>query len=377
MWRYIFKALIIGGLIYTVVTGSLFKVAAVLFALSLILFVHELGHFLAAKLMGTPVEEFSIGMGSTVLWQREIGETLFVLRALPIGAYVKMEDDLDEPERYVAKKLPPRVIILLAGSVFNILLAFSLTSSRLYLCGQRPTSLKLQTVDEARPAYAAGLRPGDEITQIGGVPVTSSYQVLNSIRESGGQPLQLQVTRGQERVNCQLIPASTPTGGSAGFTGVPVFLAGPSKVFSLGQSISKGLSATIKQALFTAQMAYMLIGKIFQSGTMPKGVGGPVKVAQVAWSANSLEQFVAITASLSVSIGVFNMLPLPLLDGGRIIVAFIAWLFGLFLSILKWEEETKFQSLQKFEMSMNLVGLVGLALLFFLASYNDLANLFC
>ena len=377
MSRHIYWALILVGLIYLAATGSLFKLAAVIFALSLILFVHELGHFLAAKLMGTPVEEFSIGMGSTVLWQREIGETLFVLRALPIGAYVKMEEDLDAPDRYILKKLPPRVIILLAGSVFNILLAFCLTSSRLYLCGQRPTSLKLQTVDSARPAYGAGLRPGDKITQIEGVPVSSSYQVLTKIRNSGGKLLRLQVLRGEDTVTCELIPEETPTGGSAGFTGVPVFVAGPTKIFSLGQSFTKGFAATMKQAIFTGQMAYMLIGKLFQSGKMPKGVGGPVKVAQVAWSANSLEQFVAITASLSVSIGVFNMLPLPLLDGGRIIVAIIAWLFGLLLSILKWEEELKFQSQQKFEMSMNIVGIVGLALLFILASYNDIANLFC
>ena len=377
MSRSIFYALSAVILLYTLVTGSIFKLLGVLFVLSLILFVHELGHFLAAKFVGTPVEEFSIGMGSTSIYESQIGETKFVVRTLPIGAYVKMEDDFDSPERYGLKKLPGTVVILLAGSVFNILLAVFLTSGQMFLCGERPTSLRLETIACNKPAYAAGLRKGDIITDINGEIVRSTFQLLTAIRQSPEKTLVLKVLRDGKMEVCRLMPAATSVGGSAGFTGVPTFIEGPLRTYSLAEALVKGVTHTIKQVTFTARMALMLIKKLGQSGQMPKGVGGPLKVAQVAWSSNTFEQLLATTAGLSVSIGVFNLLPFPILDGGRVILAIIAAFLALALSTLKLSAERRLVSLQNFEMSVNVVGLLGLAALFVIASYNDLANLFC
>ncbi len=364
------------GFIYIVLYGHLFKMVGVLFALSLMLTVHELGHFLAAQVTGYPVEEFALGMGSTILYSHQFEKTLFTIRAFPLGAFVKMADDLDDPKRYSPRRLPGRICVLLAGSLANIVLAIALTGGRVYFYGQKPQSLTISSVKSGLAADKAGFKAGDLFTHLNGQAIKRPLPLLAKIRENPGRSLSIEVKRKGKTLSLTLTPGKNDAGyGVAGFSAVPTIVEGKAVEYDFLQAMTHSTKITLAQAIFTAKMAWGVIKRLFTFRALPQGVGGPLRVAQSAWSASTMEQLIAITASLSVSIGVFNLLPIPLLDGGRICVALIASLFGLIFGFLRWSQEKQREKLENFEMSISLLGLVCLLGLFVLSSYQDILAL--
>jgi regulator of sigma E protease len=326
----------------------------------LVVFVHELGHFIAAKLMGVYAPRFSIGFGPSLL-KRRFGETEYVLAALPLGGYVRMASREDEvtafleggPENsatspadtqkgydpnamipfgpkpipesrwFESKPLPARLFIMLAGVTMNALLAYVIYVGLLMHSGIPTLVPVAASVLPGKPAAAAGVQVGDSIVSVNGAPLKDWEGLLDQIGASAGKPMTLEVVRAGQRQTINVTPVAET---------VPDPKTGQKA--SLGRI---GLSATVAfrpVAISSAfGEAWRLLrddgGKIFStlrvllsSGAGVSDLGGPIAIAQVSVQAarGGIESLLALIALISINVAVFNLLPIPILDGGQIVL---------------------------------------------------------
>ena len=296
------------------------NVLAAIAAFGAMIFFHELGHFLLAKRAGVRVHAFALGFGPQVLgWKR--GETTYSLNLLPFGGFVKMEgeDDGQSGEgSFRSKSVGARMGIIVAGPAMNLLLAVAILSLMAGTIGVPiGASTRVGTVESGWPAEAAGLRPEDVIVAIDGVAMTSGEQVIGIIHKSAGKTLELTVRRGDQTLTMTVTPRHDEKRGVGriGFS--------PEQLISrLGpvQAVGWGLESTVQ---FVVRL-WGAIGVLIREGRFMENLGGPVlagsELAKAA--ATSAVTYLYMAASLSIVIGVFNLLPIPALDGGRL--AFLA-----------------------------------------------------
>ena len=315
--------------------GALGIVIAI-FAIGAMIFLHELGHFTAARLFGIEVEEFSIGMPSYKLatlfkWQG----TEFNLYALPLGGFVRPKGENDPTvEGGLAAANPwKRIVVLLAGPLMNLLTAliiFILLASN-YGISIPPVSI--EDVTESSPAEQAGFQRGDVILSIDGKSPESTSHASALIREKLDTSVNILVERNGEQITLTATPLSsrTPEEGALG-----VLLNSASRPAAFGETIKAG---TLQTGLFIVQVAYLPVAIIRQAINPEEarvvsiiGIGKIVKeaferdVTEAQAAASTVGQappptnwFWNITAMLSISLGVMNLLPIPALDGGRIL----------------------------------------------------------
>ncbi len=284
-----------------------------------LIFVHELGHFLTAKKSGVKVHEFAIGMGPAI-FKIQKGETLYALRLLPLGGFVKMEgedSESDDPRAFGKKSPLKRIIILAAGAVTNILVGFliflilSFTMSNIYI----PV---VGNVLENSPAHEAGLQEGDRITSINGAAVHLQEDVRFSMYQNGGNEAKITIVRDGEKKQISLKPMYDKQ----------------SKSYLIGYS-AKNVEMTpglaIKNAyyntFFVVRLVYASIGELITGKASVSDLSGPVgivnEVSNAAKSEMPLQSVLDFMALIAVNLGVMNLLPLPALDGGRIVFVLI------------------------------------------------------
>lgn len=284
-----------------------------------LIFVHELGHFLTAKKSGVKVHEFAIGMGPAIL-KKQKGETLYALRLLPIGGYVKMEGEdgeSDDPRAFGKKSPLTRIIILVAGAATNIVIGFliflivAFTVSEAYI----PV---VGTVLENSPAAAAGLQPGDEIISINGDAVHLQKDVKFSMYQNGGNEANITIVRDGQRQKISLTPVYDKE----------------SKSYLIGYSAKKvemtpGLAFknAYYETFFVVRIVYASLGELITGKASVTEMSGPVgivnEVNNAAKSKTPLQSVLGFMALIAVNLGVMNLLPLPALDGGRIVFVLI------------------------------------------------------
>jgi len=293
-----------------------------LLALGAIVALHELGHLAVARACRMRVDRYSIGFGPVLLSYRK-GETEYALSLLPFGGYVKIagmnpEDGTapDDPRSYANRPAWQRFSVLAAGPFTNYLLAFVLLAG-LNLFGW-PQAVKTPTIGEVlphSPAAAAGLRRDDTFVSIGGVPVSSFSDVVAQIQATHGQPTPVVVARAGRQVNLEVTPHA------AGKTWrIEV---GPKTTllrFGLGRSLYRAGRDTVRS---NATIVMGLVGWIRGTGTMEMGgtlaaVGATVRAAELGTAI-----FLLQVAGLSVAVGLFNLFPVPALDGGRLLFVVI------------------------------------------------------
>jgi len=304
--------------------------------LGVLVFIHEMGHYLAARWRGIHVEAFSIGFGRPIAAWTDSRGTEWRLCWLPLGGYVKLhgqEQPADvTPEvraswiagkTFHTKSVLSRAIVVAAGPIANFLLAIVLFAG-LFAVQGAPGEAIIETVLPNTPAVAAELHPGDRITAIGGKPVTRFTDVQAIISSSKPVPVQIAIVRTGQPMSITVTPAEVDDGG--GGKAIVLGITGALQHVGLGQAIVDGVTHTYDVAAQTLSgVAQIITG---QRGT--SGLGGPLKIAQISGrvAQNGVASMVSWIALLSVNLGLINLFPIPILDGGHLVFYFLEALRG-------------------------------------------------
>jgi len=350
-----------------VIMTLLFYLAAFL-GLSALIILHEAGHMWVAVKLGMRVERFSVGFGP-VLWSARRGDTEYAVSALPLGGYVRITgmapgEDIDPADKTAYCNQPAwrRVLVLAAGPGANYLVAVVLAAALLGTIGlpSPDGSSRLGELTEGMPAAKAGLRAGDRVVAVGQQPVATWDELVRSLQKSPGREIALTVERGEGAAAERLtLPITPEDQGGVGKVGArpwaPRIRLGPV------DSILQGVERTNAAA---AQTLSAIGGMIRRE--QKADLQGPVRIAQeLARGARvGIEQFLSIVWNISVALALFNLLPLPALDGGRLV-------------FLAYELVTRRRVNEKVESYVHAAGFIALlALLIGVTIFGDLAHVF-
>lgn len=355
--------------------------AAVL--LGVLIFVHESGHFLFAKMLGVRVLKFSLGFGPKVAGFKK-GDTEYMISALPLGGYVKMlgeeqAEELTAEEKAVAFNFQPvwkRVVIVFAGPFFNVLLTFVIMAA--LLAAKLPVSVPklgdikpdIGTVMKGSPAEKAGLLAGDKITAVNGKPVVTWLDLVEDIGSKPGQRITVTVKRGARTlafaVQTLAVREKTIRGGEITVGRIGIEKAGDAMPFYVIESRSvlgvpfKAAVATWRLSAFVIDAVRNLVTGAFSLRT----IGGPIAIVQESGKAASMGVFsyLVFMAFISINLAILNLLPVPILDGGHL----------FFLAV----EATRGKPLSEtVQVNLQRIGLVLLLTLMAFAIRNDILRL--
>ena len=349
------------------------SIVAAIIVLGFLILFHELGHFLVAKSTGVGVLKFSIGFGPKLVGKR-VGRTDYVISAVPLGGFVKMvgedpeEEVTAEDQKFAFQRqaLWKRMAIVAAGPGANILFAFVAFSLVFAIYGARVSSeaAKVGDVIENMPAAQAGLKAGDLITSVNGTAVDKWDKLSETIRASGGSPVTLTVQRQGATVQVQVTPQAKPDKNIFGETLGTAYVIGIERGFDeeqVGLLTAIGMGA--KQTVWWVETLFISIAKIFQGRIPARDIGGPILIVQAAGQQArlGLEYLLHFMAVISINLGVLNLLPIPVLDGGH-------FLFFAAEAILRRPLDIRHREIAQ------QVGLVLLISLMAFAFYNDIAR---
>lgn len=325
--------------------------AIILFVL--LIFPHELGHFLVAKAVGVKVNEFSFGMGPAI-FQRQKGETLYSIRIIPIGGYCAMEGengDSDDERSFGKKPVWAKLSVLLAGAWMNILIAIIVLSLMMGIIGT-PTTI-VDQVKEGSPAYTAGIQTGDRIVEIDHKEIKEWKDVATIISE---EKTNTEVIL--HRDDREIAVNVTPTEAEDGRMVIGVVAKNSHNAFT---AISNGFKGTWNMTKGIFSSFKMLI-----SGDAPASdIAGPIGIITMVNDTNQygLYYFGFLIALISLNLAIINLLPFPALDGGRILFVFIRAITGRKIT-------------DEMEGKVHMIGMMLLIALLIFATWNDIARLF-
>lgn len=307
-----------------------------LLALGPLIFIHELGHLLAAKRAGVAVEEFGLGFPPRLLTIGRWGETILSLNAIPFGGFVRLrgEDDPAVPDGFAARPWPWRLLVLASGPLMNMALAWAVLIL-VFLLGVPTPQVRIEDVAPDSPAAQAGLRSGDQILALDGTPVSTTEEVRTLAQSRRGRTVTLRIRRdGVEReVQVYVRPNPPPGQGAMGVIIATVPDYTRIQRFGLAEAAARG---TAMFAVLTGQL-FSLPGRILL-GLVPLGAlepAGPVRIGAEAGEAlqtsvqvGSPDVFLTFIALISLALAFTNLLPIPALDGGRILFVLVEALRG-------------------------------------------------
>lgn len=384
---------------------------APLVVLGIVVFVHEFGHFLAAKAFGVYAPRFSLGWGKPLLkWRRKGSETEYVISMLPIGGYVRMASKNDEtssmleggnetlkegaeldpnwdPEAMVphgpkpvpadrwfeSKPTYARVVILLAGVTMNAILTICVATSIFAVYGRRDVPTVIDTLVAGKPAQLAGLQRGDSVMAIDGAPVRTWTELVARVGADTGQASRFDVARGTQRLSFSIRPEvvnlTDPITGTVRHVGkIGAGSLGPDNIgnravripMSFGDAFQSGWYATWAMG----RSVLDVLGGLFRGTVSVKTLGGPIAIARTSVQAakTGLESLFTLIAFLSINLAVLNLLPVPILDGGQVLITVAEGVKGSAFS-----DRTRENFMR--------VGLVAIGALFLVVMFNDLKGL--
>jgi regulator of sigma E protease len=366
--------------------GLIGYVIPFLFVLTIVVFFHELGHFLVARWAGVKVLTFSLGFGPELFGFNDRHGTRWKVSAIPLGGYVKFFGDDSEAstpspdalhamtaeERKVSfhhKKVGPRAAIVAAGPFANFLLAIVIFAALFTFYGKPSQTARVDTVQENSAAAAAGFQPGDVVTAIDGVAIDSFTDMQRIVSSRAGAPLVFTVKRGEAVVTLTGTPQLREIKDSFG-NAHRIGVLGITRATGPGDIVTKPVSPAtavwlgVKETWFVIDRTVSYITGIFVGRENPDQVGGPIRIAQISGQVATigLAALIHLTAVLSVSIGLLNLFPVPLLDGGHLLFYAVEAIRGKPLS--ERSQELGFR-----------VGLALVLMLMIFATYNDILHL--
>ena len=350
------------------------NIFAFVIVLGVLIFFHELGHFLVARFFGVGVEKFSLGFGPKI-FGKKVGITEYRVSAIPLGGYVKMvgeePDTAVEPDQvalsFTHKHVLKRILIVAAGPVFNVLLAVLIFYGIFQISGTIILKPIIGSVQEATPAQAAGLKEGDDIVDINGQPVEAWDQMARIIADSKGSQLAVTIRRDGTNQVVQLTPVLKTTKNIFG-EDIPRYVIG---ITAAGESYTQklnplgALTESLIQTYNIIELTVVSVAKIIQGTVSTKTIGGPIMIAELAGQqaklgATNLLFFIAL---ISVNLAILNILPIPVLDGGHLLFFTIELIIGKPVSIRIREVSQQ-------------AGMFVLILLMIFVFYNDITRIF-
>jgi membrane-associated protease RseP (regulator of RpoE activity) len=320
------------------------SVLAAIAVLALLIVVHELGHFLAARLQKIRVNRFSIGFGPTLV-KYQGKETEYAIRAFPLGGYVGFPDDeennpipANDPDLLRNRPILDRAIVISAGVIANLIFAYFLLVGQAATVGFPEMNYQAGVLvpqvlnPENSIAAQAGIKDGDIILSVNQQPLDASAEALNTLRQkiqtSPNQPLQFQIKRGEDTLTVNLTPENSPEGkGKIGVMLAPNASPEQRRVPSFLQAFTMGASEFQRLTTLTAQGFWDLLSN-FQENAQQ--VAGPVKIVEygAAIAKNNAGNLFQFAALISINLAILNILPLPALDGGQLAFLLIEALRG-------------------------------------------------
>jgi regulator of sigma E protease len=344
--------------------GPLQTPIAFVLSFGLLVFFHELGHFSTAKLTGVKVREFALGVGRAI-WKIRKGETVYSIRLIPLGGFVLLagvddapsaDDDepLDPKRDFTKKPVWAKLATIIAGPFMNFVLAALLFTVVFGIIGV--PVVRIAQISENSPAQRAGLMKNDVIVGIEGRNANSLDDVISVVNRSSGKHVELTVRRAGELKTIDVVPQYDDEA-KVGRLGV-----------SLGQSMKRqGFIAAIRQGLnFTVSATKSLVAGLSDmiTGKTKAEVTGPIGIFSMVGSSAKLGilNLLFLIAVLSINLGVINLLPIPILDGGWV-------MFILLETIMRRPLKPEQKGMAQF------LGMAVLLFLFLFASYGDVARL--
>lgn len=289
------------------------SILAPLIVFALIVLLHEGGHFVTAKLTGMKVEEFAVGFGPK-LWAKQVGETLYSIRIIPLGGYNKImgmtPGESTDPRAFTERPVWQKLIVISAGSFMNIFSAFIIVTGVLWSVGIQsfPDRPVIGSVIADSPAAMAGLLPGDRITSIAGEPVEKWTDIMGRLAGKENRIISVEVLRGGEKAALNVVPQESADGRTV--VGITAEL--DSHPIGLGEAAM--LSA--ERCLYIVKAVIVGFAELVTGGNGE--VSGPIGVARMAGTVAEvgIAQYFLFIAVISLNLGVLNLFPIPLLDGG-------------------------------------------------------------
>jgi regulator of sigma E protease len=362
--------------------------------LGILIFVHELGHFLVAKWMGVKVEKFSLGFGPK-LFGRQIGETEYLISAFPLGGYVKMFGEggfseiemieqeyereapgskpveaykltpADEARSFAHKTIPQRMAIVFAGPFFNMLFAWLLLIT-LYMTGMPILKATVGEIFPNRPAALAGIQKGDLITAVNGQRIIQ-WEDFSAHMAKAPASVTLSITRAGKPMTVELKPQIGETKNLFGeVIKKPIIGVSPAydfvtERFGLVDAFKLGNAKTVE----VTKLTVLSLVKLFQGVVPLNSLGGPMMIADMANKAAQTggATFFMLLAVVSINLGILNLLPVPVLDGGHL----------MFYTIEAIIRRPVPQKVREYAQQAGMVLLVGMMVLAF---YNDIIRYF-
>ncbi|MBF0142640.1 MAG: RIP metalloprotease RseP [Magnetococcales bacterium] len=350
-----------------------------LVVLGVLIFVHELGHFLAARLFGVRVLVFSLGFGPRLgSWRLFGGDTEYQLSAIPFGGYVKMLGEgegeggeevpiteADRPFSFAAKGVGPRLAIVAAGPIFNFVFA-AVALVLAHLIGYWVQVPEIGSVSPGTPAEASGLRPGDRVLEIDGRAIDSWELLKETVMESDGSSMSFVIEREGKQIQVAITPRFEESknifGESIRSAQVGILPVGRAEAIKYGlvESLHRGIGVTGKMIALTGKSVWMLV----TGGVSADQIAGPLMIADQAGqhAQEGASRLLVFMAFISVNLGLLNLLPIPVLDGGHLLFFTIEAVKGSPLS-------------DRAQGVANRIGLVFLLALMLLALKNDIVRM--
>jgi regulator of sigma E protease len=357
-----------------------------LFVLTVVVFFHELGHFLVARWCGVRVLVFSVGFGPEIFGFNDRHGTRWKLAAIPLGGYVKFFGDenaasvpdqattaamseSEKRESFHHQKVGNRAAIVVAGPVANFILAIVIFTSVFMFYGKQSTTARVDSIQPDSAAAAAGFKPGDIVVDINGRKITNFADMQRIVGVSAGQSLGVTVDRGGSRVVLKATPALREIKDNFGNThrlgvlGISRSNA-PDEIRTEKVGPIDAVVLGVDKTWFVVEQTMSYLGRMIAGRESADQLGGPIRIAQVSGQVATLGfgPILDLAAVLSVSIGLLNLFPIPLLDGGHLLFYLIEAVRGRPLS--EKAQEVGFR-----------IGLALVLMLMVFATFNDIIHL--
>ncbi|MGE5843896.1 MAG: RIP metalloprotease RseP [Syntrophaceae bacterium] len=349
------------------------NIVSVVILLGVLIFVHELGHFLLAKSLGVGVLKFSLGFGPKLIG-RKVGETEYMISLVPLGGYVKLlgesdTDDVlpqDERRSFVKQHVLKKIAIVVAGPLFNFLFAI-LAFAVIFMVGVPSLTTDIGSIQPGSPAEVAGVRAGDNVQSIDGRNVGRWSDLAEIITTSGGKELTLKLKRDGTLQDVRVKPESVKVKNVFGedVDSWKIGVGASNNTFIERQNPIRAVWTGMEQTWAITELTLISIVKMVQGIVSPDSLGGPILIAQMAGAhvKKGIMNFVFFMALLSINLAVLNLFPIPVLDGGHLMFFLIELVTGKEVNI-KWRERAQ------------QVGFFILVMLMIFVFYNDIMRIF-
>jgi regulator of sigma E protease len=357
-----------------------------LFVLTIVVFFHELGHFLVARWAGVKVLTFSLGFGPELVGFNDRHGTRWKVSAVPLGGYVKFLGDdteastpsaealasMTDEERagsFHHKKVGPRAAIVAAGPIANFILAILIFTCLFTFFGKPSTTARVDKVEASSAAAAAGFQVGDIVTAIDGAKIDSFTDMQRIVGTHAGDTLTFTVKRGDGTVTLTGTPQMREVKDAFGNT-QRLGVLGITRQTAPGDTVTERVDPAtafwlgIKETWFVVDRTLAYIGGVFTGREAADQIGGPLRIAQISGQVATIgiAALIHLSAVLSISIGLLNLFPVPLLDGGHLLFYTVEAVRGRPLS--ERAQEMGFR-----------IGLGLVLMLMVFATYHDILHL--